>query len=53
MSKGMIKLVIVHENGRRTEVVVKGPSVTPTMLEVAAELLETLSTGERPTPRPA
>jgi hypothetical protein len=43
-----IKLVVQRADGRRSEAEITGKPVTAPMLEAAEDLLETLSTGERP-----
>ena len=42
-----IHLVVERDDGRRSEIE-SGASVTPEMLDAAEDLLETLTTGERP-----
>jgi hypothetical protein len=46
-----IKLAIERADGHRSEAEITGKPVTPVMLEAAEDLLETLSTGERPPPK--
>jgi hypothetical protein len=46
-----IKLVVQRADGRRSEAEITGKPVTAPMLEAAEDLLETLSTGERPPPK--
>lgn len=46
--KPRIRLIIDHAEGHCTEVEIEGPKVTSAMLEAAEDLVQTLTTGERP-----
>lgn len=46
--KPRIRLIIDHAEGHCTEVEIEGPKVTSAMLEAAKDLVQTLTTGERP-----
>lgn len=49
--KPRIRLVIERPNGHRTNIEIDGDSITPEMLDAAEDLLNTLTTGERPPPK--
>jgi hypothetical protein len=46
--KPRIRLIIDHAEGHCTEVEIEGPKVTSAMLDAAEDLVQTLTTGERP-----
>lgn len=46
--KPRIRLIVDHAEGHCTEVEIEGPKVTEAMLDSAEDLVQTLTTGERP-----
>jgi hypothetical protein len=46
--KPRIRLVVTRPDGRSSDAEIAGASITPDMLGVAEDLLQTLTTGERP-----
>ena len=44
----MIKLIVTREDGSRSECTIKTPHVTDLMLDVADELIYTMTFDERP-----
>lgn len=47
-TKQRIHLIVERTNGRRSEAEIVGDPITPDMIAVAEDLLQTLTTGERP-----
>ena len=49
--KPRIRLVVERTDGRRSSIEIDGDSITSAMLDAAEDLIDTLTTGERPPPK--